>query len=102
MYDVPGRIGNLYKGELGSTVSGISESLVVPTNSMDVCMSQPAAEDYGCFNTAELDKELIPARRIQYDIAVENELNRAKTQRRQFPWILILLLLPIVVAFFFR
>jgi hypothetical protein len=95
MYDVPGRVGNPYKDSLGSTVSGISEtpSNVPVVNA--ICRTQPAAEDFGCSNSAGLNvKDLIPPRRIQYDIAVENQLYPKK--KFEFPLFILLIVLLVV------
>jgi len=95
MYDVPGRTGNLYKDSLGSTMSGILEDPPETNSVRTICRTQPAAEDFGCFNAAGLDKiDLIPPRRIQYDDAIERQLHRGRPQ--EFPIMILLVVLLLV------
>ena len=101
MYDVPGRIGNLPKDSINGTLSGISESPTMIPADFSWCKNQPSAEDFGCTNT-KLDKEdLIPPRRIQYDIAVENQLNKVRMglKRRGIPiWLVVAVVLLLLFS----
>jgi len=92
MYDVPGRFGNLPKDSINGTLSGISE---VPTgypSDFQMCKGQPSAEDFGCTFTTMDKEDLIPPRRIQYDIPVENQLNKIRMFKGTNPiWILVII-----------
>lgn len=101
MYDVPGRMGNLPKDSINGTLSGISEIPTMSPADFSWCKNQPSAEDFGCTNTT-LDKEdLIPPRRIQYDIAVENQLNKVRMglKRRGVPiWLVVAVVLLLLFS----
>lgn len=79
MYDLPGRYNNLYKSRIHDTQSGILEA--VPTKEAGpgemLCNNVLTAQNFGataCFSQNYQRDELIPARRIQYDLLVEKAL----------------------------
>lgn len=80
--DLPGRKGNLYPGCQGPTLTGIAESQLpnwLTKGDYEACTDQPSAEDWGCFGQGvPPDREIIPARRIQYDLKVEENLRVIK------------------------
>ncbi len=79
MYDLPGRYNNLYKSRIHDTQSGILE----PVSKREagpremLCNNVLTAQNFGataCFSKNYQRDELIPARRIQYDLLVEKAL----------------------------
>jgi len=95
MYDVPGRVGNLPKDSLNGTLSGISQVPTYYPQDFRMCKNQPSAEDFGCTPSTLDEEDLVPPRRIQYDIAVENQLNMNRMIRsRGNPiWILVVIVI---------
>ena len=94
MYDLPGRIGNLPKDSINGTLSGISNVPTVYERSFEWCKNQPVAEDFGCAYSSMDKEDLIPARYIQYDIAVENQLKRKMVHSRGNPvWIIFIIVI---------
>jgi len=99
--DLPGRTGNLYKGDCGKLLTGIADSQQ-PMNER-MCVDQPGAQDWGCFGATGVSGELFPPRYIQYDIAVENELARSRFKTvfsvNLFPIILVIIIMFLLFKF---
>lgn len=95
MYDLPGRGGNLPKDSINGTLSGISEIPTFYPSDFSMCREQPAAQDFGCQNSTMDKEDLIPPRRIQYDISVEKQLNmiRGRLRRVNPMWVFIAILI---------
>lgn len=79
MYDLPGRYNNLYKNRIHDTQSGILETF--PKQEYGprhmLCNNVLTAHNFGataCFSKNYQRRDLIPARRIQYDLLVEKAL----------------------------
>ncbi len=79
MYDLPGRYNNLYKSRMHGVQSGIDERVSIKESGAHamLCNNALTAQNFGtnaCFSRNYQREDLIPARRIQYDLLVEKAL----------------------------
>lgn len=104
MHELPGRFGNLYKTRLYDIQSGIS---VIPQEHSvknALCREAITGQNMGmnaCFGGNFQKRELVPARRAQYDLLVEKALypqfvRKYNKKDKNSPWLIVLVVLVIL------